>query len=1388
MSILRGWFLFLAVAGLAPGPLFAAGPDINPGMWIVELEDEPSVSFRGGVPESLTRAGNGAAKALEATAPAATGADRLMVSDPAVQRYAAHLDQARAEVLDRASNRLGRTLVPTYVYRHLRNGFAIRMSEAEASLLSELPGVRSVQPDIIETLHTDAGPEWVGAPGAWAGSVGVPGTRGENTVLGVIDSGVNWASIFFDPTETSLPIDNPRPGFLGLCADGTLNICNDKLIGVYDFTEENTDGFDPDGHGSHTASTAVGVPLSFSLNFGSGPIGFQVSGIAPRASFISYKACQAPPDSPTGQFECPGSATSAALEQAISDGVDAINYSIGGPPIDPWGPQGNQRLFLNLREAGIVPVTSAGNSGPIDGTVGSPANVPWAVAVANAHHGRIIANRVVDTVGGNFDIGELVGESVAGGTTILPIVHASDFGNALCGTGPAELGPSCADNTGATNPFEPGTFDGEIVVCDRGTYGRIEKGKNVLEAGAGGMILANTSAQGDSVQRDEHCLPATHIDSEQGDRLRDWLSSGNGHAGRLTGTQRYVDPSLSGEINNSSSRGPAGDAPGLMKPNVTAPGTSVLAAVTEINATEDGPGANAANQVGFLTGTSMSSPHVAGAALLVRSAHPDWSVDAVISALETTSDAGRVRNAGDTPTRIVDRGAGGIRVDEAMRAGLYLPVTENEFLAADPSGGGDPSELNLPGLVDERCVVTCSFTRTVRALEAGAWEAAGEGDPIITVTPSSFSLSAGEEQELTIDVVRGAASVGDWDAGSVVLAPTFGDFSIQRLPLGVTLSASSLRVINSDTNRGRDSIGIDDLVPVDELVFRTSALVRPEQREASLPEDPTPDFPFDSNAGTETVLVEVPEDAMLLHAETFDSGAADIDLFVGRDLNGDGQAQSGEAVCESISPDDTERCVIETPDAGTWWVRVQNWTAIGTGENAVPYEFAVFKEERDPSLVAVAPGAHDGGPLSVPIYWDQPAMARTERWLGVVAASSSPTVLADLGLFPLAIRRTGANTPADVALFNDATYSTVIPGSTTHDRMFIDVPPDAARLEISVEGAVSGVTLRRRGFDELAATVPATPPAPDPVLIEAEVSGDAFVAELVDSGDSPIEAGRYYVVIENDFPSEQAAEVTATVTMAEAGPTPELQNYPRRGLWGPVSRSINQGIDFQLGGGGRFVVWYTYDEAGLPTFYITDTVDFDPGNPFFDAVLFRPTSNDVRATLKVVGEAQFTAVAEDRIMFAWRLNGNHGAEMHDPATNTTCPTIDGDSVPLLGHWVSRTTSAGGATVLITDSAEAWIRYYYDNLNRPRWVLADEELPATLPGGNLMEVLEYRGFCAYCAVQPVTNEVIGTLERQFIDADTAREVSNFVAGPPINASVDIDREIELTSFPAPCANP
>src|SRR6056297_1102896 len=1393
--IVQGLLALAVLVG--SGPIWAKKPTLDESMWIVELEDAPTIEFTGNFRQSVAADGVETPKSLAPTAPSITGARRLRTDSPAVRNYVEYLDGRRAQVLARAESELGMDVKPRFVYRHLKNGFAAAMSRADARRLAALPGVRAVNADIIQHVQTDAGPEWIGAPDLWTGATGAPNpTRGEGTVLGVIDTGVNWESIFFDVSQSSTPMTNPRGQFFGLCTDAALNIpCNDKLIGVYDFTDEGTNGFDPDGHGSHVASTAVGLPLSFNLDFdGPGPapaISFQTSGVAPRASFIAYKACQAPSDGPAGNFECPGSATSAALEQAIEDGVDAVNFSIGGPAFSPWSSQGNQRVFLNLREAGIVPVTSAGNSGPDDFTVGSPANVPWVMAIANALHGRILANRLIDVSGGPFELGNLAGQGITSGTSTLPIVHARDFGNALCGEGPPESGPSCGDNTGVSNPFPPNTFNGQIVVCDRGEYGRIEKGKNVQLAGAGGMILANTDAQGESTNADQHCLPATHVGDAEGDRLRDWLASGSGQQGRLTGTQRFIDESAAGRLAGSSSRGPAVDAPDLMKPNVTAPGTSILAAGTETNLAGTGPGLDADNQVLFLTGTSMSSPHVAGASLLLRSANPDWGVNEVISALETTASADIVRNSDDSDARVPDRGAGGIQVDLAAQAGLFLPVSEADFLGANPFDGGDPGALNLPGVVSDNCVGTCVFTRTVQAMGAGTWNVTSEGGLDIQVTPSSFTLSQGQQRTLQIEISRGDVDLGSWGAGSVVLTPTLGGFATQRLPVGALIAVGEVPDSQSFTtlgNRGRADLTIPELIDLEQLVFRTSALLLPTRGEPRLAQDPTPINPFDGPAGTQTRLIDVPDGALLIYAETFASTASDIDLYVGRDANGDGVAQASEVVCASLAIDDLERCDIEFPEAGAWWVLVQNFSAGGfSSTNNVPFEFAVFREERDPSLVVSAPGAHDGGELVVPVYWDQPAMKRGERWRGVIAFATSPDQLANVGIIPVRVTRTGANAPAETALFEGQPYPVVLPSGAVHDLLYIDVPEGSTGLNVTVDGSISDVTIRRRGFDELVATVPQTPSAPEQVLAEAVRNGDQWTASI----DEP-DGGRYFVVLENSGPVEADVVVTASVSMVQIGTPPPLGTSSGRGLWSPEARAISQGVDVQAGGGGRFAVWYTYDEAGLPTFYISDTVP-DGGGPFFSAVLFRATSNDVNLVLGVVGEIQITPISEGRFMYAWRLNGNHGAEMFDPVSvgGSTCPTIpeiSDEPAPLLGHWFSPGSTAGGVTLLITGRTEAWVRYYYDNANEPRWVIADTELPATLPGGNRMEVLDFRGFCIYCDEGPISNEVVGTLERQFIDESTVREVSDFVAGTPLDVSVDIDRELVPLSFlPTSCSN-
>lgn len=1360
---------------------------LESGTFIVRLESAPTPQFRGGTVDSFDAQGRKVSKRFAPTAPEVTGAPKLDADVPAVAEYAAHLDAERGDVLARAGVALGRDLKPKYVYRHVLNGFAIELTAAEAEMLASIPGVRSVEPDFIHRPLTDNGPQWIGATRYWAGQNGtVSPNRGDGMVIGIVDTGINWESFFFDETRSGAPqIDNPRGQFYGLCNQANVP-CSDKIIGVYDFTDEGTDGKDPDNHGSHVASTAAGFPASFSLNIAGASIFFSTSGVAPNASIISYKACESDPDDPDGSFVCFGSATGAALEQAIVDEVDTLNYSIGGPPTDPWAGIGqsfttSQELFLNLRAAGVAAATSAGNSGPEPGTVGTPANAPWSFAVANATHDRALANRLLGASGGTFNLGSLTGLGLTDGTETLPIVYAGDFGNALCGVGEAELGSTCGQNTGATNPFAPGTFNGEIVVCDRGTYGRIEKGRNVLAAGAGGMILANTDAQGESINGDQHCLPAMHIGDSDGDRIRDWLASGSGHQGRLTGTIRVVDDAFGGRLNSSSSRGPSIGSPDTMKPNVTAPGTDVLAA-----------GFDGENSIAFLSGTSMSSPHVAGAAALLRASHPDWTPDHVFSALVTTADADLVTLDDGSPATTVDRGAGGVQVDRASQIGLYLPVSIQDFEDANPNAGGDPGQLNLPGIASDGCASNCVFNRQLRALGSGSWTVTTEGDLDIEVSPTSFSLSEGGTQALQVTVSAGDAALGTWGAGAVVLTPNGGPFIEQRLPVGVFITPGELPGqidFTTETNRGRGEIAIDQLGAMSEALFRTSPLVRPTARVVSLPQDPSNTDPFDGGPGVALELVSVPSNALLLHAETFTSPSQDVDLFVGIDANRNGQAEESELVCASTTPTDLELCNIETPTPGQWWILVQNWNAsTGIGSDNVPFEFAVLSEQLDPSLVVSGPGVHPGGPLTLPIYWDQPAMKSSERWFGAVGIAASPDFTANIGVIPVSVRRTSPNTPQGIALYEGEDYPIVIPPDTTHLSAIIDVPASATRLRVTVDGEIEAFALRRAEI-----TTPGEPvdpgdfpiitiPPPGVVVATGVESGGVWTATVTPEEGATIPSGRYYLQMENDGNSEASVIVNATVNELD-GTRPQL------GLWSPRDRSINQGFEFAEGGSGNaFVTWYTYNEDGTPAFYISDATPLAAGSSYFQQPLFRVTSNGIRQTVDVVGEVQVVALDEREVVFHWRLNGNHGAEIFTPDHNRDCPLVDGGRQQLLGHWRPPGVREGGMTVLYTAVAEAWVRYYFDAFGNPRWLFGSlDGTTPTVPGATALDLLDFRGWCIYCEPTDITFSEVGVLERIFEDEENAREVISFEIGAPISTDYATDRDVTRLSGVGSCPN-
>jgi subtilisin family serine protease len=743
--------LLLGVAGVV-GPVVraAAQAEDPPARYIVRLADPPLASYRGGIADLLP------------TNPRVLGQVKLDVASPASLAYLDYLTRGHRAATAAMAEALGHPVKVIFDYRHAFNGLAVELTPAQADVVRGLPDVADVQPDFERhtlgqggnpdendtgsTEETGAGAQWIGAPAIWDGTAtGKPGTRGEGVVIGVIDTGINVNHPSFTAKgDDGYQHHNPRGRFYGLCAplDGA-PFCNDKLIGVHDFTA--TSPLDDNGHGSHTASTAAGNMVSARVSAPTTSFTQEISGVAPHANLISYKACLV-------IGSCTGVSLVAAVDQAIPDGVDVLNFSIGGGPSDPWR-DADAQAFLGARDAGVLAVVAAGNSGPEAGTVGSPAGAPWVLSVGASTHDRLLLSSVAGLAGGaTRPPDDIVGTSLTAGYGPALVVYAGDFGDPLC-----------------SGAFLPGTFHGEIVICDRGGNARLEKGRNVRLGGAGGMILGNSAADGEATVADAQELPTVAIGFTAGRALKEWVSTGTGHRGTITPTAVGRDPTRADVLAGFSSRGPNSEAPDVLKPDVTAPGVDVLAAVNSAN-----PLAPA--QFGVLSGTSMASPHTAGAAALIRALHPDWTPAQVVSVLTSTGHLPGLReDDGVTPADPFDRGSGRIDLVQAARAGLVLGETGGKFRAANPATGGDPATLNLATLSHQSCPGRCAWQREVTNTlpTATTWRistVAADG-LTLTVTPRALRLAPGETAVLTLAADATALPRGQWAFGSVTLTP-----------------------------------------------------------------------------------------------------------------------------------------------------------------------------------------------------------------------------------------------------------------------------------------------------------------------------------------------------------------------------------------------------------------------------------------------------------------------------------------------------------------------------------------------------------------------------------------------------------------------------------------
>lgn len=933
--------------------------------YIIQLADKPVATYSGDV------------AGLAATKPAA--GQRLNLDASSVQNYINYLDTKKASVV----NTVGKDKI-TNDYKVVFNGFSALLTDAEVRALKKDPGVANITADSLLQLDTSYTPTFLGldkAGGLWS-QLGGQDSAGENIIIGIVDGGI-WPEhdSFADRVDengnpsrhgSKLAYGAPPANWKGSCQAGEgfqASDCNNKLIGARYFKSPDqqlhwTEFVSPrdsiggsrgeGGHGDHTASTAGGnahtSAIINGLNLG------KLSGMAPRARIAAYKVCWTNPDQ---KNSCATSNSVAAIEQAVKDGVNVINFSIGSSSGGGAFNEATEVAFLGAASAGVFVAASAGNSGP---TTAPASHIsPWLTTVGNSTHNRLY---VGDAALGNGTT--VTGASGNANTPLSKLILAKDAGKA--GIDPAQaLNLSrCYGSVDATaavpqaDLIDPDKVAGKILVCDRGGNVLVNKSANAKNAGAAGVIIANVAGGADTILSQPHSLSTVHITRADGDKVRAYVAATPDATASLGNLHGVVDPTVAAPIMNaSSSRGPNVANPNIMKPDLTAPGTDILAAVSADVPREErdaiAAGAEAkVKDFAFYTGTSMASPHVAGVAALLKQRHPDWTPAMIKSALMTTaydtfSDGLTTRLSWDSSARATGnlpwgQGAGHIAPSSAADPGLVYNATEIDYVrftcglnagvydAATCTKYGTIAayDLNLASLTAASVLGAQTLTRTVTnvgAAEATYNASASLPGFSVEVTPATLKLAPGATGTFKVKLTRTTAPIDTWSYGKLVWSdgvhnvrsPLLGRYALLAAPATVTSEATTATKMYAlgTGYAGAMTLVKSGLIPATEISSSVA--------QANTSGDTTAVCLAGGGTGVNVHTVTVPAGSTLARFSLFDSdtaggNASDLDMVVVRD---------GAVVGSSGNGGSNESVQVANPAAGDYKVCVVGYDPVG---------------------------------------------------------------------------------------------------------------------------------------------------------------------------------------------------------------------------------------------------------------------------------------------------------------------------------------------------------------------------------------------------------------------------------------------------------------------------
>jgi subtilisin family serine protease len=744
---------------------------------------------------------------LPATAPRTTSAQRLELTSEASQAYLAHLQRQQVAFEAALKQAVPQATVQRR-YQVVFNGLAVRAPEADLTKIRRLPGVRAVTPDRPYHLALDHSVPLIGAPQLWK-QFGGPMEAGRGVKVAVIDTGIYISNTFFSPEGFTYPGGFPK---------GEAEYTTPKVIAARAYFRPDDPPAPGHGtplpgptlwgeysHGTHVSGIAAGVPTTVTLP---GTVGERIgithtlAGVAPGAWLMNYKIFyQSQNLSQSGVAFT--AEILAAIEDAVADGADVISNSWGGDiAAASWTDPIVQAVEAAV-DAGVVMVFAAANDGPYHGTISSPAVSPRVISVgaSTAPLTFTFPAGTVDVTAPTPVISDVVGahwlDSPGLGPPITQTIGPLPY--AWAGAVATDGSPEGCNLDGAPNPFPHGSLAGQIALIQRGTCAAKDKVRNAQAAGAAAVVIYErqpgpalfSTCSGDC---DDVVIPAVSIEQAPGEAMAAWYRDHPETAQMRIGYATEVTRIPPDAVAQFSSRGPTADL--RLKPDVVAPGVYVL------SAGYGGPPGDPGNHFagfGLASGTSMATPHVAGAAALLRQLHPAWTPDQIKSALMSTAkvEGFSPESSGATST-ILDFGAGRIDLARAGAPGLTLDPPSLSLLTRQGRYARRSIVVTGAGEAQETYAVTTSRVGTTTA------------GVVLQPEPAQLTVAPGERLNLTLNVgVAPDAPPGDYE-GLVWLR---GETHTAHIPYWVrVLPARQTDVLLLD-NDGSSNLTLPDPLP-----------------------------------------------------------------------------------------------------------------------------------------------------------------------------------------------------------------------------------------------------------------------------------------------------------------------------------------------------------------------------------------------------------------------------------------------------------------------------------------------------------------------------------------------------------------------------------------------